>query len=198
MRFSASLLLSCGLWTLATAQSQHPCVPTGLWEEAAPKAVVEISLPKSTIHACNRTKPRQCEWARATFRITNCGSSPFYIPETVRNVEWHGGFEDIVTGPFGAEPGLHRGEAADYGPGYDPDVLKEIQESWLLLMPGDFYGGTVNLHTAPLSPGTYKVVGRRSPPRLTDELRGQLASALKFPVLLENVDSRPVYLKVVK
>jgi len=41
-------------------------------------------------------------------------------------------------------------------------------------------------------------VGRRCPPRITDELRGQLASALKFPVLLENVDSQPVYLKVVK
>ena len=89
-------------------------------------------------------------------------------------------------------------EAADYGPDYHPDVLKEIQESWILLMPGDFYGGTVRLHTAPATPGTYKVVGRRCPPRLSDELRRQLAAALKFPVLLEPVDSEPVYLKVVK
>jgi hypothetical protein len=65
-------------------------------------------------------------------------------------------------------------------------------------MPGDFYGGTWSLHTAPVSPGTYKVVGRRCPPRLSDELRGQLASALKFPVLLEDVDSQPVFLKVEK
>ena len=103
-----------------------------------------------------------------------------------------------MSGPFGAAGALHTGEAADYGPDYHPDVLKEIKESWILLMPGEFYGGKMELHTAPLSPGTYKVIGRRCPPRLTDELRSQLASALEFPVLLENVDSQPVYLKVVK
>jgi len=197
MRSALSLLLPFALWTFATAQSE-PCVPNGPWKNASPKAVVEISLPKTTIHACDKAKPRECQRARATFRITNCGSSPFYIPKTIRNVEWHGGFEDIfVNGPFDAEA-LHSVEAADYGPDYHPDVLKEIQESWLLLLPGDFYGGTLNLHTAPVSPGTYKVVGRRCPPRLTDELRSQLASTLKFPVLLENIDSQPVYLKVVK
>lgn len=66
-------------------------------------------------------------------------------------------------------------EAADYGPDYQLDVLKEIQESWILLMPGDFYGGKVQLQTAPVSPGTYKVAGRRCPPRLSNELRRQLA-----------------------
>ena len=183
--------------TCAAAQSQ-PCVPARPWKEAPPNAIVEISLTKKKIRACDKANPRECEWAAATFRITNCGSSPFYIPKTIRNVEWHGGFEDIfVNGPFDAKA-LHRGETADYGPDYHPDVLKEIKESWILLMPGDFYGGTVQLHTAPLSPGTYKVIGRRCPPRLTDELRSQLASALKFPVLLEDVDSQPVYLKVVK
>jgi len=195
IRLSLSLLLTCGLSTLATTQLQ-PCAPTGPWKEAPPKALVEISLTKKTIHTCDKAKPRECEWGKATFRITNCGSFPFYIPRTIMNVEWHGGFEDIMSGPFHANDFLHGVEAADYGPGYHPDVLKEIQESWLLLRPGDFYGGTVRLHTAPLSPGTYKVVGRRCPPRLTDG--GQLASALKFPVLLENVDSPPVYLKVVK
>jgi len=103
-----------------------------------------------------------------------------------------------VSGPFDAKGALHSNAAADYGPDYHPDVLKEIQESWILLMPGEFYGGTTDLHTAPVSPGTYKVVGRRCPPRLTEELRSQLTTALKFPVLLENVDSQPVYLKVVK
>jgi hypothetical protein len=197
-RFSLSLLLSFGLSTCAAAQSP-PCVPTGPLKEAPPKAVVDIWLAKKKIHACDKTKPRECEWAaRATFRITNCGSFPFYIPKTIQNVEWHGGFEDIVSGPSGMAGALHTGGAADYGPDYHPDVLKEIKESWILLMPGDFYGGTMRLHTAPVSTGTYKVVGRRCPPRLTDELRGQLASALKFPVLLENVDSEPVYLQVVK
>ena len=197
MRFSLSLLLSCGLSTFATAQL-HPCTPTGLWKEAPPKAAVELSLTKKTLHVCDKTRVRECEWATATFRITNCGSFPFYIPKTLRNIEWHGGFEDIVSGPFDANGALRANEAADYGPDYRPDVLKEIQESWILLMPGDFYGGTVRLHIAPVVPGTYKVVGRRCPPRLTDELRGKLDSALKFPVLLENVDSQPAYLRVVK
>jgi len=196
MRLSVSLLLSFGLSTCAAGQLQ-PCTPTGPWKESPPKALVEISLTKKTIHACDKTKPRECEFAKATFRITNCGSFPFYIPKTIGNIEAHGGFQDIfVSGPL--EGALHAGEAVDVGIGYHPDVLKEIQESWILLMPGDFYGGEWGLHTGPVSPGTYKVVGRRCPPRLSDELRGQLASALKFPVLLEDVDSQPVFLKVVK
>ena len=124
------------------------------------------------------------------------GSTPFFLFD--RSDQWHGGFADTVSGPFDARGALHSNEAADYGPDYHPDVLKEIQEPWILLMPGEFYGGTVDLHTAPVSPGTYKVVGRRCPPRLTDALQGQLGTALNFPVLLENVDSQPVYLKVVK
>ena len=180
-------------------QLNHRPAPTGPWKEAPPKAVVDIWLTKNKIRACDKAKPRACEFAAsATFRITNCGTFPFYIPKTIQKVEWHGGFEDIVSGPFGAQGALRIVEAADYGADYHPDVLKEIQESWLLLTPGDSLGGTMQLHTAPLSPGTYKVIGRRCPPRLTEELRGQLATALKFPVLLENVDSQPVYLKVVK
>lgn len=197
MRLWLFLLSSCGLSIFATGQSQQ-CVPTAPWKKAPPRAEVEISLPKKTFHACDKSRPRECEWAKATFRITNCGSFPFYIPKSIDNLEWHGGFEDIVSGPFDLQGALHTGGAADYGPDYHPDVLKEIQESWILLMPGEFYGGTLYLHTAPLSPGIYKVVGRRCPPRLSDELRVQLDSVLKFPVLLENVDSQPVYLKVVK
>jgi hypothetical protein len=132
-----------------------------------------------------------------TFRITNCGSFPFYIPKTIRNVESHGGFDDIVTGPPNAKA-QHAVGVADYAPDYHPDVLKEIKESWILLMPGEFYGGTVPLSTAPMAPGTWKVVGRRSPPRVTDELRGQLPTALKFPVLLDSVDSAPIYFSVGK
>jgi hypothetical protein len=122
---------------------------------------------------------------------------PFYIPKTIQNYEWHGGFEDIVTGPTKAKGQSYAG-VADYGPDHRPDVLKEVQESWILLQPGEFYGGTVPLGTVPMSPGTWKVVGRRNPPRVTDELRDQLRMALKFPVLLKTVDSKPVYLKVVK
>jgi hypothetical protein len=132
MRFSLSLLLSCGLSTCATAQLQ-PCTPTGPWKEAPPKAVVEVSLTKRTIHVCDRTKPRECDWGTATFRIANCGSFPFYIPKTIRNVEWHGGFEDIVSGPFDAKGGLRSNEAADYSPDYHPDPRQSRPEltRWL-------------------------------------------------------------------
>jgi hypothetical protein len=86
--------------------------------------MVEISLTKKTIHACDKTKPRECEFAKATFRITNCGSFPFYIPTTIGNIEWHGGFQDIfVSGPL--EGALKAVEAADYGIDYDPDVSRK-------------------------------------------------------------------------
>jgi len=113
------------------------------------------------------------------------------------NDEWHGGFEDIVTGSFGRNGPLREQGSADYGADYHPDVPKEIQESWILLMPGEFYGGTMALRTAPTAPGVYKVIGRRVPPQLSDDIKANLSS-LKFPVLLEPVDSEPLYLKVVK
>lgn len=172
---------------VGSAAQTIPCAAT-VWKEAPSKAVVDVSLNKTKIHIG--------EWPWVTFRITNCGSLPFYIPKTIQNFEWHGGFEDIVTGPLNAKAQHSGGAADDFG--YHPDVLKEIKESWILLMPGQFYGGTVRLNTAPMSKGTWKVVGRRSPPRVTDELREQLRTALKFPVLFEPVDSNPVYFKVVK
>ena len=172
----------------SSAAQPVPCA-TAAWKDAPPKAVVDVSLSKSKIHTG--------EWALVTFRITNCGSFPFYIPKAIQDVEWHGGFQDIVTGPPNAK-GQHSVAAGDYGPDYHPDVLKEVKESWILLMPGAFYGGTVRLNTAPESPGTWKVVARRNPPRVTDKLREQLQTELKFPVLLQPVDSNPVYLKVVK
>ncbi|HMD17336.1 MAG TPA: hypothetical protein VKH18_11770 [Terriglobales bacterium] len=184
--FVLLLLFSAGF--VKSAAQPIPCAPT-VWKEAPPKAVVDISLNKTKIHIG--------EWALVTFRITNCGSFPFYIPKTIQNVEWHGGFEDIVTGPPNGRV-HHSGAAADYGPGYHPDVLKEVQESWILLMPGQFYGVTVPLKTAPMSRGTWKVIGRRSPPRVTDELRDKLRSALKFPVLFDPVDSTPIHFKAVK
>ncbi len=186
--FSSSILLLVSSNLPSSAALNAPCTPLD-WKEAPPNAVVDVSL--------NQTKIRLGEWAWVTFRITNCGSFPFYIAKTIQNVEWHGGFEDIVTGPPDGKA-HHSVAAADYGPDYHPDVLKEIQESWILLMPGQFYGGTVRLNTAPTSRGTWKVVGRRSPPRVTDELRDKLRTALKYPVLFDPVDSKPIYLKAVR
>ena len=165
-----------------------PCSST-VQKQAPPKAVVEISLNKARIHIGERPL--------VTFRITNCGSFPFYIPKTIEDVEWHGGFQDILNWPANAEA-VHTGRAADFGPDYHPEIVKEVEESWILLKPGDFYGGTVRLNTVPKSPGTWTIVGRRNPPRIPDEVRERLRTNLKFPVLLDAVESKPIYLRVVK
>jgi len=179
------LLILNGASISAAAQTM-PCAAT-VWKEASPNAVVNVSLNKPKIHTG--------EWGWVTFRITNCGSFPFYIPKAIQDFDWHGGFEDIVTGALDAKA-LHSRGAGDYGADYHPDVLKEIKESWILLMPGQFYGGTVRLHTAPMSAGTWKVIARRNPPRLTDEITRAARTALKFPVLLDSVDSEPIYLVI--
>jgi hypothetical protein len=165
-----------------------PCAST-IWKQSPPNAVVDIALNKTTI--------RRSEWPFATMRITNCGTFPFYVPTTIQDWDWHGGFQDIVTGPPNSKL-QHSVAAEDYGPDYHPDVVQEVRESWILLMPGQFYGGTVRLNTAPGSLGIWKVVARRNPPRVSDELKQRFEKELKFPVLLEPVDSKPVYLKVVK
>ena len=68
------------------------------------------------------------------------------------------------------------GGAADYGPDYHPDVLDEIQESWILLMPGEFYGGEFSqpTHRGSITRNVQSGLAGRCPPRLSDELRGQL------------------------
>jgi hypothetical protein len=88
--------------------------------------------------------------------------------------------------------------AGDYGPDYHPDILKEVEDSWILLQPGQFYGGTVPLNTIPGSPGTWTIIARRNPPRVTGELQEKMHKSLKFPVLLDKVDSKPIYLEVVE
>jgi hypothetical protein len=169
--------------------------PTPLLGQAATAAGQNAPLNGVIDVSLNKTEVRVGETALITFRITNRGSGPFYIPKTIEESDNYGGFQAVVTGPPGGKwsSRVQVGERWRY-----VDVVKEVEESWILLWPGDFYGGTRPLATVPMSPGTYTVVGRRNPPRVTDELREQLHTALKFPVLLDSVDSKPIYLKVVK
>lgn len=148
-------------------------------------AEVEISLNKTTV--------RVGETPLITFKITNRGSIPFYIPKTIQDVDFRGGFQALVSGPPQAKWRSTGGAADNFGP---VDVAKEIEESWILLSPGDFYGGTRPLNTVPLSPGTYKVVGRRNPPRLSEDLKEKIRSGLKFLVLLDDIESTPLYFRV--
>ncbi|HTY85591.1 MAG TPA: hypothetical protein VMB19_15330 [Silvibacterium sp.] len=158
---------------------------TPIDKEAAPKAVVEVSLDKASIHVG--------ETPLITFRITNRGSVPFYVPRAIEDFDFHGGFKAIVTGPPNARWNS-TGGAVDHF--HYIDVAKEIEESWVLLWPCDFYGGARPLATVPMSPGTYTVVGRRNPPRLGDDLKAKLRSTLRFPVLLDALESQPISLRV--
>jgi hypothetical protein len=181
------VLFLCAVFLSSSAQTV-PCAAT-IQKQGPPNAVVDVSLNKTRIHPG--------EPVFVTFRITNCGSFPFYIPHSIADIEWHGGFQDIVTGPRNAKV-AHSVAAGDYGPDYHPDILKEVEDSWILLQPGQFYGGTVPLNTVPGSPGTWTIIARRNPPRVTGELQEKMHKSLKFPVLLDKVDSKPIYLEVVE
>jgi len=154
-------------------------------EKAAPQAVVDVSLDRETV--------RPGEAPLVTFRITNRGFVPFYIPKTIETFDFRGGFQAIVTGPPHAKM-RQSGGAADHF--HYVDVAKEIGESWILLWPCDFYGGTRRLSAVPMSPGSYAIVGRRNPPRLGDNLKEKLRTTLKFPVLLDAIESQPIRLEV--
>ena len=82
-------------------------------------------------------------------------------------------------------------------PGYKRDLLEDTKR-WIILFPGDFYGGTRALKTTPMFPGTYKIVAKREPPRLTEDAKEKFRKSLEYPVLLDTVESRPAYIRVVR
>jgi hypothetical protein len=145
--------------------------------------------------------PNECRVGtvvNVTFEIKNTGSVPFYIPMVVEDTGSLGGFDVQVTAPDGAKA-LRTVMAGDPVPGWPRDILSEIKERYIILRPGDFYGATRPLNAfIPLSPGTFKIVARRTPPRLSTEERNKLRTSLKLPVLLDVLESPPTYLKVLK
>jgi hypothetical protein len=75
------------------------------------------------------------------------------------------------------------------------DIVKETDQ-FVLLVPGATYGGTITALTIPKSPGTYQIVGRRVPPLVLDKTRQKLGSGLKFPLLMEAVQSSAMSIEV--
>src|SRR5882672_8617743 len=103
-----------------------------------------------------------------------------------------GGFEVLESVPPGARA-IHTVRAGDPGPGgWQRDYLKEAREGWIVLHPGEFYGGRVPLRSfLPLSTGRYKLVAKWHPPSLTEKDKEQLRSGLKFPPILDAIESPP-------
>jgi len=179
--------LVIGLFALCTLSLLHGQCSLPIDQSSPIKAEVAISLDKESVHVGDTPL--------ITFRITNRGSVPFYIPKTIEAFDFRGGFEALVTGPPKAKY-ESRGGVVD--PMRSIDVAKEVSESWILLWPCDFYGGTRRLATVPMSAGVFEIVGRRIPPALGTDSREKLRTTLKFPALLDAVESQPIRLRVIE
>jgi len=135
----------------------------------------------------------------ATFQIENVGTQPFYIAPTVRDLDdGNGGFDAVLTGTLGAQMVSMGGGGPSFPRGYHRDIVTVVREHWILLFPGDFYGGTGPLRTIPMSAGTYKIVAKRTPPRMTEEEKERLRMELRFPAFMDTLELPPVSLEVVK
>jgi hypothetical protein len=156
--------------------------------------------PKARIQFSTKTKEsRVGDLIYGTFQIENVGAQPFYITSTIRDLDdGNGGFDAVLIGPRNAQMISVDGGGPSFPPGYHRDIVRDVREHWLLLFPGTFYGGTGALRTIPMSPGAYKIFAKRNPPRMTEEEKERLRTELKYPVLVDNLESPVVSLVVVK
>jgi len=149
--------------------------------------------PKAEVTVLARRTSHVGEMFLLTLRIENVGKTPFYIAPAVESVgDYRGGFEVVITPPAGArmQGGGRSGATAPV------DILKEAK-NFILLKPGETYGG--NLLSAVVTvPGTYRVVGRHRPLLLSDADKDKLRAELRFPMLFEVVESKPIFLRVAK
>jgi hypothetical protein len=158
-------------------------------DQTSPKAEIDVS-----------TVPTKCKVGQPVyvhFQITNTGSIPFYIPPIIDDFGLLGGFGFQVLPPPG-QKFLGSARAADWGPGPQRDIL-QVAANWIILRHGDFYGATrpVNEILLP-SPGKYRIVVWHHPPILSDAEKVQLRENLKFPVLLDTIESKSAVLEIVK
>ena len=153
--------------------------------KTALKAQVIISAPQQS---------RVGEVIKVIAQVKNVGSIPFYVTRAIQMFDYHGGFELVVTPPPGAK--VQGGAAAgDYFG--KADITKETQDL-VLLVPGAIYGGTISMIAVPNSPGTYKLQAKRVPPLIPDTVKEELRSTLKFPMLLDTVESNSISIIVTK
>jgi hypothetical protein len=176
------VLVSFAVFTPSFLPGQSQQIP----ETASPKAELIMSVRPS-----NRVGKR----LTVTLQIKNVGKTPFYITKALESYDYHGGFDVVVTPPSGAR--MQGGAAAGDSFG-KVDIIKEAQNSSLLLMPGEMYGGTITSMAVPLSPGTYRILGRHAPLAVTEDVRDKLRTALKFPMLFDIIESKPQSVSVVK
>lgn len=155
----------------------------------------EAVSPKAEVIMSVRSRNRVGERLTVTLQIKNVGKTPFYIAKALECFDYHGGFDVVVTPPAG---GRMQGGAAAGDFFGKLDIIKEAQNSSLLLMPGEKYGGTITSMAVPLSPGTYRIVGRHVPLAVTESGRDKLRTALKFPMLFDIVESKPQSVSVVE
>jgi hypothetical protein len=124
--------------------------------------------PKASVHITPVVeKIRPGQYVKLRCEITNIGSTPFYIPPVVNEVSPQGGFRAFVIYPHDAHVTYSRGGVSSR-PGPPRDVVEEITRHWLLLLPGEFYGGTLTTGIQLLEPGKYLLKVTRNPPQFTE------------------------------
>jgi hypothetical protein len=139
------------------------------------------------------------ETVLVTYAIHNVGHLPVYVPkQTSLTASPWGGFEIKVLSPPGAS-GVGEGSAVDPGPDYfrNRHMGRELEQHWLLLFPGQFFGETTELPYRPLTPGKYGLVAEHSCESLTAaELRS--LKHLEHRVLQGRHHSEPVHIQFVR
>ena len=169
--------------------TSSPSAPDDLFghEGDQPRAEVSISSIERAIQPGQYVKLR-CE-------IRNVGSTPFYIRPVIPEFTPEGGFKAFITSPQ-HPPATYSAGAESEGSSSARSIVEEVNRHWLLLLPGDFYGGTLITGIQLLEPGEYTIKGRRDPPQFSDQTKKRLRSALRFPILEEVIESNSVVLTV--
>jgi hypothetical protein len=158
------------------------------------QAVSESAVPEAEVLVSGAKVSRVGERPTLTLQVKNVGKKPFYITRAIEAFDYHGGFQVVVTPPAGGRM-EHGVAAADYVGRVD--IMKEAQD-FILLVPGAMYGGTITVLDKPLSPGSYQIAVRRVPLLISDAMKEKLRAGLKFPVLLDTVESAPISWTVTK
>jgi hypothetical protein len=169
------------------------CSPSNL--PGQPQQPSKVVSPEADLIMSVRSTNPVGQALTVTLQMKNVGKTPFYITKALELLDYHGGFNVVVTPPVGArmDGGARAGD--HFG---KVDIIKEAQDSCILLMPGEMYGGTITSLAIPHTPGTYRIVGRHIPLIVTEDVREKLRIALKFPMLFDTVQSKPESVSVVE
>ena len=187
--FLRCAVLVASVWILILTSALYSQSQTNPHVQTLPKAEITVSLMPSK---CKLGGP-----VNVRFKIVNTGMVPFYIPPIIEKFG-RSGFDVEVIPPPSSKGIMKVVTAGDPGAGPEFNIQEEAAR-WIVLRPGDFYGSTQPVDKVLLpSAGKYKVVVRHTPPRLSEVDKARLKETLKFPVLLDTIDSEPVVLEIVK